>query len=216
MYYPYVQQMTRQKRRVMTVTGIGKVSVTPDTVQIQLEVSTENKTLSEAQQENARVMSQVINSLVEFGVNRENIKTVSYHIFPQYDYVEGEQVFRGYEVTNAIVVTSTEIDQIGKLIDIAVENGVNRVSNIQFTVSNEQLEYQQALRLALRNATAKAQTIAETMQFQFDTIPIKIVEQFTEPPAVYRSLSTVEQYVSTPIEQGQITISATVKVQFQY
>ena len=53
MYYPYAQQMPRRHRRVMTVTGIGNISVAPDTVQIQLEVRTENRQLSQAQQENA-------------------------------------------------------------------------------------------------------------------------------------------------------------------
>ena len=216
MYYPYVQQMPRQKFRLMTVKGVGNLTVVPDTVQIQLEVSTENKELSLAQSENALIMDRVIDSLVEFGVKRENITTVSYLIFPQYDYVEGKQLLRGYEVTNAISIKSTAIEQIGKLIDIAVENGVNRVSNIQFTSSNEQLFYQQALSLALRDATAKAQTISETMQLQFDATPTKIVEQFPEQPAVYRAFSSAEQRVSTPIEQGQITVSATVKVQFQY
>ena len=216
MYYPYVQQMPRQKLRLMTVKGVADLTVVPDTVQIQLEVSTENKELSLAQSENALIMNRVIDSLVEFGVNREDITTVSYHIFPQYNYIENEQVLRGYEVTNAISIKSTAIDQIGKLIDIAVENGVNRVSNIQFTSSNEQLYYQQALSLALKDATVKAQTISETMHLQFDPTPTKIVEQFPEQPAVYRAFSSTEQRLSTPIEPGQITVSATVKVQFQY
>ena len=70
MYYPYAQQMPRRQRRVMTVTGIGNISVAPDTVQIQLEVRTENRQLSQAQQENAHVMNQVIESLLELGIGQ--------------------------------------------------------------------------------------------------------------------------------------------------
>ena len=216
MYYPYVQQIPRQQRRVMTVTGIGNLSVAPDTVQIQLEVSTENKELNQAQQENAYVMNQVIESLLELGIGRENIKTISYNIIPQYDYIEGKQLFRGYEVTNAITVKITNIEQVGNVIDVAVQNGVNRVSNIHFTVENEELEYQKALSLALKNALAKAQTMAETMQLQLDPTPIKIVEELRGEPVVFRIFAAKEMSVSTPIEPGQITITATVKVQFQY
>lgn len=216
MYYPYVRQITCQQRRVMTVTGIGNHSVAPDTVQIQLEVSTENVELTQAQQENAYVMNQVIESLLKLGISRENIKTASYNILPQYDYIEGKQLFRGYEVTNAITVKITNIEQAGNVIDVAVQNGVNRVSSIHFTVEDEELEYQKALSLALNNALAKAQTIARTMQLQLDPTPIKIVEEVRGEPVVFQSFAAKEMSVSTPIEPGQITITATVNVQFQY
>ncbi|NYF25361.1 SIMPL domain-containing protein [Sporosarcina sp. JAI121] len=216
MRYPNVQQMTSRQQRVMTVTGIGDLSIEPNIAQVQLAVNTENKDLSVAQQENAYVMNQVIESLLELGISRENIQTTTYNISPQYDYVEGKQVFRGYQVTNAITVKITNIEQVGNVIDVAVQNGVNNVSNIQFTVENEQFHYQQALSLALKNALAKAQTIAATIQLQLDPHPIKIVEEVRAEPVLYRTFSAKELTGSTPIEQGQITISATVKVQFQY
>ena len=216
MYYPYVRQITQPKRRVMTVIGIGNQSVAPDIANIQLEVSTENMELTQAQQENATIMSQVIQALLNLGINREDIKTASYNIIPQYDYIEGRQVFRGYQVINAITVKITNIEQVGNVIDVAVQNGANRVSNIQFTVDKEELEYQKALSLALQNALVKAQTIANTMQLQLDPTPIKIVEEFREAPIPYQRFAAVETAASTPIEPGQITINATVNVQFQY
>ena len=216
MYYPYAQQMPRRHRRVMTVTGIGNISVAPDTVQIQLEVRTENRQLSQAQQENAHVMNQVIESLLELGIGRENIRTVSYNIVPQYDYVDGRQTFRGYQVINAIAVKTINIEQAGKIIDTAVQNGANQVSNIHFTVANEQAYYQQALSRALENAVEKAQTISRTMQLQLEPQPIKIIELVGEQPVAYRTFATADMNVSTPIEQGQITINAKVEVQFEY
>ncbi|CAM3161751.1 SIMPL domain-containing protein [Filibacter tadaridae] len=216
MYYPYVKQATPTERRVMTVNGTGNFEVEPTIAQIQFEVRTENKDLSRAQQENAYVMNQVIESLLGLGISREDIKTSSYNIFPQYDYVEGKQLFRGYQVSNTITVKIRNIEQVGNVIDVAVQNGVNSVSSIQFMIENEELYYRQALSLALKDASAKAQTIAETMQIQFDPIPIKIVEEGSGGPIAFQSFAAKETSVSTPIEPGQITISATVNVQFQY
>ena len=82
MYNQTAGQMICHQKRVMTVTGIGSLSITPDTVQIQLEVKTESKQLSQAQQENAELMAQVIESLLALGIERENIQTVSYNISP--------------------------------------------------------------------------------------------------------------------------------------
>ena len=216
MYYPYVGQMACKQKRVMTVTGIGSLSITPDTVQIQLEVRTESMQLSQAQQENADLMNQVIESLLELGIDRDDIQTVAYNISPQYDYVEGQQIFRGYQVINSIDVTIKNIEQAGIIIDTAVQNGVNQVSNIRFTVENEQIPYQEALSLALRNALGKAQTIANTIQVKLDPQPIKIVETIREEPILYRSFAATEMSATTPIEPGQINIKATVEVQFQY
>lgn len=216
MYYPYVGQMACKQKRVMTVTGIGSLSITPDTVQIQLEVRTESMQLSQAQQENADLMNQVIQSLLELGIDRDDIQTVAFNISPQYDYVEGQQIFRGYQVINSIDVTIKNIEQAGIIIDTAVQNGVNQVSNIRFTVENEQIPYQEALSLALRNALGKAQTIANTIQVKLDPQPIKIVETIREEPILYRSFAATEMSVTTPIEPGQIEVKATVEVQFQY
>ena len=216
MYYPYIQQPTPPQRRVMTVTGIGSLSIAPDTVQIRLEVSTENRELQQAQQENAQVMNQVIESLLQLGIAREDIQTASYTVVPQYDFVEGKQLLRGYEVTNAITVTMKAIDQVGNVIDVAVQNGANRISNVQFTVENEQLHYQQALSLALKDALAKAQTMAKTMQLPLDPTPINIVEEYKSEPVGAPRMFAATANNSTPIEQGQITIRATVNVQFQY
>lgn len=216
MYYPFVQQHTNPQRRVMTVTGIGNLSVAPDTVQIQLEVHTENKQVGQAQQENAVAMNQVIASLLQLGISRENIQTVSYNITPQYDYVDGKQLFRGFEVVNAITVKISNIEQVGNVIDVAVQNGANSISSIHFTIDDEQLYYQQALSLALVNALDKAQTMANTMQLQLDPKPIKIVEEHRTESVAPRMYAAKEMSGSTPIEQGQITINATVIVQFQY
>ncbi|MBP2076821.1 SIMPL domain-containing protein [Oceanobacillus polygoni] len=220
MYYsyvpPYRQPASRQQDRMLTVTGNGRVSIEPDIASIQLAVMTEDESLSSAQQENAQIMNQVIQSLVDLGVPRENIRTTSYQIFPRYDFVDGQQILRGYEVTNQISVRITPISEVGTVIDTAVQNGVNRVSSIQFSVANSQDYYQQALVRALENAQAKAQTIAESLQVDLDLTPVKITEEFSETPAAFKTMAVSAESFSTPIEPGQIGIHAVVEVQFQY
>lgn len=199
--------------RIIAVTGNGEISAPPNYAQLQLEVSTEGKGVSEAQQENANTMNQVIQSILALNIARENIQTTAYNIFPSYDFIEGKQVFRGYEVTNAITVKIEDVSQVGKVIDTAVYNGANRVSTIQFRVENPDAYYQQALRLALQNAQTKAKTIAETMQLPLQEQPIEIVEEHEANPVLFKSVAMANQ---TPIEQGEISIRAAVRVKFQY
>lgn len=201
----------------LTVTGNGKVMAPANAVQLQIAVITKGNDVTDAQKENAVIMNRVIQSLLNLGIPRENIQTAVYTVSPTYDYIEGKQVFSGFEITNAITVKISEINQVGAVIDTAVQNGANRLSSLQFTVENSDYYYQQALSLALQNAQLKARTIADTMQLSLHPHPIGILEEGTSiPPVLYKSVVMAEQFVSTPIEQGQMTISATVRVTFRY
>ncbi|MGV3466367.1 MAG: SIMPL domain-containing protein [Heyndrickxia sp.] len=212
MYYPY----RSESPRVMTVIGTAKLSHKPDTVSIQLEVMTENEQLQQTQQENAFKMNRVIQALLQAGLSKENIQTSSYSIHPKYDYVDGKQVFKGYQVSNSITVKINNLNLAGQLIDIAVKNGANHVSNIQFALDNQQKIYQEALSMALKNALIKAQTIAETIKVKVDPTPIKIVEEISEMPHLMQKFSVAENSMTTPIEPGEMVIQAKVEVQMEY
>ena len=203
--------------REMTVTGNGEVVAKPDYVQIQIEVRTEGKDVSAAQQENAAIMNRVIASLVALNIPREAIQTTAYIISPNYDYIEGRQVFRGYEVQNAITVKIMDISQAGIVIDTAVLNGANQVSEIQFKIEDSAVYYRQALRLALVDAHAKAVTMAETMHISIQPIPIEIIEERNVAiPYTFKSVQISNQESMTPIEQGTMLINATVRVKYRY
>lgn len=216
MYYPYVpQQVYRQpERRRMTVTGEGSVSAQPDIVSIQLGVRTESESVLQAEQENASVMNQVIDALIGTGIPRENIKTASFTISPLYDFVEGEQVFRGYQVINSITVELNDVSKAGLAIDTAVQNGVNQVSSLQFSLQNPEIYYNDALDKALKNAISKATSIAQSLQVNLDSTPVKITEQVAELQPRFQTFAALES--TTPIEPGQLKIRATVKAILQY
>ena len=216
MRYPNAPQQINSPH-TPTVTGDGKVIAQANAVQLQIAVITKGKDVTETQQINATIMNRVIQSILSLNIPRENIQTAAYTVSPIYDYIEGKQVFSGFEVTNTISVKITDINQVGAVIDTAVKNGANRISSLQFSIENPDFYYQQALSLALQNAQLKARTIADTMQLSLNPQPIEILEESNGiPPVPYKSITLAEQSVSTPIEQGQITISATVRVTFNY
>lgn len=216
MYHTHTNPHLLPASRIMTVTGNGKVVANASYVQLQIEVTTQGKNVQQAQQENASIMNRVIQSIMALTIPKENIQTATYTIAPIYDYVDGKQVFKGYEVANAITVKIPDTNLVGVVIDTAVENGANRISSIQFKIDNADAYYQQALSLALHNAQMKANTIAQTMQLSVHPQPIEIVEENESGPVLYKSMAMADSSMVTPIEQGQITISAAVRVTFQY
>ncbi|WP_156288689.1 SIMPL domain-containing protein [Oceanobacillus salinisoli] len=210
------QQSEQNQQRKITVTGTASISAQPDIASIRLAVITEDSSLQQAQQENANRMNQVIHAIVGQGIPREKIQTSWFAIQARYDYVEGRQVFRGYEVLNEITVRIPNIEQTGVIIDTAVNAGVNRVTHIQFTIENRDVYEQQALQLAVRNATEKARAIAGALQVMINEEPLKVTEEIEEQPQTYQVLATAQDQVTTPIEPGQVVIKARVTAVFLY
>ncbi|WP_026907919.1 SIMPL domain-containing protein [Paucisalibacillus globulus] len=224
MYYqvnPYFRSPvpTRQNKNKVKVYGEGSVSVQPDQATVTLGVITENKNLQQAQQINATETTNVINAILGSGIPRENIQTSEFRIDIDYDYQDGQQVFRGYRITNLLTITIDQFANVGEIVDIAVDNGANTVRNIDMTVSNQERFYQQALVKAIKNAQEKALLIADTLGVSINEIPSDLKEITSTSPEQPRPFVlgvSTEKVTTTPIEAGQFKITALVEANFQY
>lgn len=198
----------------MKVYGRGSVMVEPDIAIVTLGVFTEDMELQKAQDENTKTMNRIINTLKKMGIPSKDIQTESYTINPQYDYVNGNQVFKGYRVTHTIKVTIRDLNMVGEVIDNAVKQGANIVNNINFTVSEPFQYYKQALNKAINNSIDKAKTIGEELRVQVSTTPIQIIEKGIESsiaPTLYKATDAVP-----PIQTGEIEIVANIEAIFTY
>lgn len=220
LFNPYTFPPTpllRDKTNSLTVSGEATVQAAPDQAIITLGATTESKDPQAAQQENAAVISKVIDSIKALGIPEDQIKTVEYRIDPQYDYLEGKQIFRSYKVTHLIQITAANIKQVGEIVDTAVKNGANTVSSVRFTVSNQESYYNRALSLALENARQKALSMAKTLGVTLNNTPEAVQEISVGQPIPFQ----IDAYskiaaASTPIQPGELNISASVKVEYSY
>jgi uncharacterized protein len=217
-YYPIDRQVRKQKSNRLKVSGEGEVAVAPDLVSVHLGVITESKELISAQQQNAAIAEKVINTLVSLGVDKQQIQTFDYRIDSEYDFDQGKQTFRAYKISHIFQVKLKDLTLIGKVVDTAVQNGVNYVSNIVFTSSKNELYYQQALAAAIQNAIVKANTIAGTLQVTLVPTPIHIEENSISPIRPFESVqvSYAKGITPTQIEPGQLTIRASITAEFKY
>lgn len=213
-FYNYGAMKVKEEEGKITVVGSGTVPVIPDTAIINIGVVTEGSNLQEVQQENAATTTKVVNSLLSFNIPRENIQTSFYNIEPRYDYKDGAQIFTGYRVTNMLTVKVKNLNDIGAIIDSTVKSGANRIDNITFTVENPSAFYNEALRLAVKNAEGKALTIANTLKVQLIKTPIKVTEE--SPIVPINEYSMVKASSETPVLPGQITITAKITAIYEY
>ncbi len=177
-YYSHTRQPYRINNSTftMTVEGKGQITVKPDQAKLTIGVVTENPQVQIAQQENAMISKRVIEALKQIGIEENAIKTSIYSVQPRYDYVDGRSILKGYEVEHQLEVTVKDLSKVGTVYDVAIKNGANRSGGVQFSVTNPDAYYREALKRAVHNARENAEGLAQTIGATLTTIPIKIVE----------------------------------------
>jgi len=199
-----------EERGILVVSGTGTLSISPDIAEIYMGVTTENRSAWEALQENSKKMNEVISRLRSAGAE---VETSRFSIYPVYSYKnhEGEPVLKGYRVTHTIRVR-TDVESAGKLIDLAVSSGVNNVQSISFTSSQLEEKRKEALKLAVKDAKEKAETISEAAGVQI--VGIKEISSSSFSYPVYRyDLSPIAD-AGTPVTPGELQITASVTISY--
>ncbi|MEH7483018.1 SIMPL domain-containing protein [Neobacillus drentensis] len=216
-YHPLNRNGLPPKDYLIKVSGEGEMAIQPDSASVNLGIITESKQVITAQQQNSLEVTKVIDSLISLGITKNNIQTFDYRIESDYDYDQGKQIFRGYKITHILQVKIEDLSIVGKVVDTAVQNGVNYVSNVQFTVKNKESFYKQVLGMAVNNAIEKAKTIAGTLNVSLIPTPRLIIEGGrTVQPVFNQPGAFVKGAASTQIEPGQITVKADVIAEFHF
>ncbi|WP_160689151.1 SIMPL domain-containing protein [Clostridium sp. C2-6-12] len=200
----------------LEVFGKGVVNVKPDAAEVVVGIKTENPQLEIAQEENAAITRQVISNITKIGVLPRYIQTQNYNIRTNYDYIDGKQVFRGYEVSNDLKVYIRNLELAGEIIDTAVKGGANNVEGIRLIVSDQTTYYYESLRLALTDAQNKARVIGEKLNVNINIIPIEIKEHEIGDITPFGTMTLKEVSSATPIVAGENKIIAEIGAIFKY
>ncbi|MCJ7855230.1 SIMPL domain-containing protein [Lachnospiraceae bacterium NSJ-143] len=146
----------------IAVTGKGVVTAKPDIAEINMSIVTNDKDASKAQQKNNDIYNKACAALKASGIKAEDIKSTWYYVYPERDYEKTNEV-TGYRVENNFCVKTNDRDNTGKYIDEALKAGVTGVDGVSFSVENPQYYYNSALKLAVANAQASAETLAKAV-----------------------------------------------------
>lgn len=206
----------------IVASGTGSVIGTPDRAQISLAVETENQNVKAAQAENTARMTKVMDALIAAGFPKDALKTTGYNIYPVYEDTKlyGLQKVKTYRVTNTLTVTLHDVSRTGEVIDIGVAEGINQASSIQFFLSDDQSQVlrTEALKEASERAFADARTVAGALGVSIQSVKTaQIGGGYTPVLYQYQNYAMAESVgggASTPIEAGDITVTATVTVTY--
>lgn len=207
--------------RTVHVTGSGSVIGEPDIATLNLGVSAEKASVEDAREAAASAMTSVIESLKANDVAEKDIQTENFSIYPQYDYTDNGRVLRGYRVNNTVSTKVRELESLSDIIDDAAGAGgdIVVVNSIQFMIEDSTALQTQARALAVKNAEAKAQTLAEASGVTLGK-PVTITETTygESPPIAFAesaALADDSARSSTPVQAGELTVTVNVTIVYE-
>jgi uncharacterized protein YggE len=193
-------------RATVQANGNASVSVTPDQAQINFSAITQAQTAQDAANQNATIAANIIMQVTQVLGTSGTIKTVSYSVNPNYSNGQNPTI-TGYTVTNTIQAMLNDLSITGKVIDTATQAGASRVDSLQFTLKDDTDARSQALKSATVKAKAKADAMAASVGLK--TGGFLVIQ---ESGAVVQSINTPGVAASTPIQPGNVSVTANVTI----
>jgi uncharacterized protein YggE len=203
------------------VSGEGKVSVVPDVAILSLGVEVQSESVAEAQGYASTVMTSVLDELDKAGVAEKDIQTQQFNIFPirRWSEKDAREVLIGYRVTNVVSAKVRNVDDTGNVIDAVAQAGGDfiKINSISFTVDNPSAYREEARELAMADARAKAEQLADLGNVRLGS-PTYISESGVSVPAVREFFAgapvPAPAVAPTPISPGETEIRLSVQVAY--
>jgi uncharacterized protein YggE len=210
----------------ITVDGEATIYVDPDHASIDFGVDTQAPTVSDALKQNTAKMNNVLEALRRTGLAHSDIQTTQFSITPQHPLVKGSNyqqydfsIVSGYEVTNKITVTVSDLAKVGDIVDAAANAGANSSNSVVFEIKNREELLDKARAEAMRDAKHKADMMANAVgaavgplitvgntavrSMEYESAPMAPPPPPPPPPAA-----------GTSILPGQLSVSANVTAVF--
>ena len=213
-----VETSSGQIQRGISVSGNGKVSGKPDVAKLSLGVQAEADTVQAARDRAANSLDAIIKTLKTNGVAEKDIQTQQLNIQPQYDYNNGNQHLRGFQVTNTLSVTVRDINKTSQIVDDAVKAGGNEttIQGLAFTIDNPADLQTQAREKAVADAKSKAETLAKSAGVSIgDAMNISessVTPVYYDTRSAAGAIAAPDTAAKTPIQPGELDVTVDVSI----
>ena len=207
-------------RRSISVSGTGEAMGATDLATVNVGVQTVAPAATEAASKNEAAVARLMQALEEEGIEKKDIQTVEYAIWPEqnYDPREGEQPrITGYRVNNSVHVTVRDIERVGAVLGAVTTAGANSVNGISFGIDDPAALEGRAREAAMRDARAKAESLATLAGVQLgDVLQISLSSGGGYPiPMAMARMEMADAAMKAPsISTGESSVSVQVQVTY--
>lgn len=152
--------------RTVTVTGTGRLSLPPDTIELTFMLTAKDPDYSVMMQEAERRFAALKAAAEEAGISAEQLHTVYYNVDTDYQHLPDEngnyrQVFAGYVCRHSLLLEiGMDMELLGAVLSAAEQSGAEPELHFAFTLRDQDAVHEKLLKLAAENARRDAEILA--------------------------------------------------------
>ncbi len=200
-----------------------ELQMAPDRARVGAGVQTTAPTAVEAMRQNAERMSRVVAALRRAGIAERDIQTSGINLSAQYDYSPQQQGepprLIGYQVSNMVQVTTSDLSGLGRLLDALVNAGGTNIDGPSFFVANPDAALDTARQRAMARANERAMLYARAAGYRSARLIAVSEGGFMPPPQPMPMMARMEAAAAdaapTPVQPGQVSNSIGLSVQYR-
>lgn len=197
----------------------------PDIATLNVQVTANGKTTSEAINNLSQKINNVLSTLTNIGLNSNNWQTTSLSVYPNSSFVNGGQVIYGQiaqqSMTVSIPMPKSNGTTVGRIYDGLAQISDIAINSLTFDLQDKTSSYTQARSLAYQDAVKRATDYTNAAGVTLQA-PLTVTDSFSTAPVVTplarESLvaSAMMMEVPTTVSVGTIAISYNMAVTFSF
>jgi len=203
---------------VIDLTISESVETRPDIATFSTGVQTLAPTASEAVRANNVQMASVVARLKKLGIADRDIQTTQINLNQQFDYRDGQQIFKGYQASNMVNAKLRDLKKLGAFLDALAVDGATNFNGPTFGIDDDS-KFQEAARDKVwATAMNRARNVARKAGYA-DVRVLRVEENdqgrgYMPMPISARSMDAAAEK-STPISPGELSVGATMSFTFE-
>jgi uncharacterized protein YggE len=163
-------------------------------------------------------MASVVARLKRLGIADRDIQTTQINLNQQFDYRDGQQIFKGYQASNMVNAKLRSLNKLGAFLDALAADGATNFNGPAFGIDDDSRFREAARDKVWALAMNRARSLARKAGYN-DVRVLRVEENdqgrgFAPMPMGVRSMDAAAEK-TTPISTGELSVGASMSFTFE-
>jgi uncharacterized protein YggE len=205
--------------RTVNVSGMGEVAAEPDLARIMLGVEARKPTLAEARTEVNATVERVLKLTRDLRIDPKHVNATRVQVQPEYNWnpKDRKRVLLGYVVHRQVQVELHDLEQLGALLERAVDAGVNQMGDPALDSSRRKELEREAMSRAVQDARLNAEALAGAAGVRLGPVRSLNGAASSPPMPMFRAQAAMADAAAAPeasYQPGEMKFSASVNAEY--
>ncbi|HIH25889.1 SIMPL domain-containing protein [Candidatus Woesearchaeota archaeon] len=209
-------------KKTISVSGSSTMDVVPDQAMIYFRIETIDLDPKVAQSKNSDISNNFIKLLKSNGLSDNDIETIYFNLEKSRVWENNKYVDKGYRSSHTIKVTLKDTSKAGEIINLGVNNNINNVDNVVFSLSKDRQNDIKVsmLSTAISDAKTKAEQIADAADSSVKGLVSVVENSNNYYPMYYSAMSeakvtSADMSVAPELQPKSVSLTVSVSAVFE-